>query len=31
MQRAYDYTFKVMLVGPSGAGKTALLKRYADD
>lgn len=31
MQRNYDFIFKVVLVGPSGVGKTALLRRYADD
>jgi GTPase SAR1 family protein len=31
MQRNYDFIFKVVFVGPSGVGKTALLQRYADD
>jgi GTPase SAR1 family protein len=31
MQRDYDFIFKVCLLGSSGVGKTALLKRYADD
>ncbi len=31
MQRNYDFIFKIVLVGPSGVGKTALLRRYADD
>jgi GTPase SAR1 family protein len=31
MQRNYDFIFKVVFVGPSGVGKTALLRRYADD
>jgi GTPase SAR1 family protein len=31
MQRNYDFVFKVVLLGPSATGKTALLKRYADD
>lgn len=31
MQRNYDYILKIVFVGPSGVGKTALLRRYADD
>lgn len=31
MQRNYDFVFKVVFLGPSGVGKSALLKRYADD
>jgi GTPase SAR1 family protein len=31
MQRNYDYVFKVCFVGQSGVGKTALMRRYADD
>lgn len=31
MQRSYDYVFKVCLLGQSSVGKTALLRRYADD
>jgi len=31
MQRNYDFVFKVVLVGPSNTGKTALLLRFADD
>lgn len=31
MQRNYDYILKVCFIGESSVGKTALLKRYADD
>lgn len=31
MQRSYDYVFKICLLGQSSVGKTALLRRYADD
>jgi len=31
MQRQYDYTFKIILIGSTSVGKTALLKRFADN
>ena len=31
MQRNYDYIFKVCLLGQAAVGKTALMRRYADD
>ena len=31
MQRSYDYIFKVCFLGQAGVGKTALMRRYADD
>jgi GTPase SAR1 family protein len=31
MQRNYDFVFKIVLLGPSCTGKTALLHRFADD
>lgn len=31
MQRNYDYIFKVCFLGQAAVGKTALMRRYADD
>ncbi len=31
MQRNYDYVFKFVMIGSSAVGKTAILKRFADD
>lgn len=31
MHRNYDYVIKVVLIGSSAVGKTALLKRFADN
>ena len=31
MQRSYDYIFKICLLGQAAVGKTALMRRYADD
>ena len=31
MQRKYDYLLKIVLVGSTAVGKSALLKRYADN
>jgi GTPase SAR1 family protein len=31
MNREYDYLFKVVIVGKSSVGKSALLKRFVDD
>lgn len=30
MQRNYNHTFKIILIGSSSVGKTAILRRYAD-
>ena len=27
----YDYTFKIVLIGDSGVGKSCILLRWADD
>ena len=27
----YDYLFKILIIGDSGVGKSALLNRYCDD
>jgi Ras-related protein Rab-1A len=29
--KQYDYTFKIVLVGDSGVGKSCILLRWADD
>ena len=29
--RAYDYLIKLLLIGDSGVGKSAILMRFADD
>lgn len=31
MQRKYDYIMKIVLVGSTAVGKSALLKRFADN
>lgn len=31
MQRQYDYIVKIVLVGSSAVGKSAILKRFADN
>ena len=31
MIRDYDYLFKIVIVGNSSVGKSALLRRFADD
>ena len=31
MQRNYDHIFKVIIIGSSSVGKTALLRRFADN
>jgi len=29
--KQYDYTFKIVLIGDSGVGKSCILLRWADD
>ena len=31
MSKAYDYLFKLLLIGDSGVGKTCVLFRFAED
>jgi GTPase SAR1 family protein len=31
MAKAYDYLFKLLLIGDSGVGKTCVLFRFAED
>lgn len=31
MAKAYDYLFKLLLIGDSGVGKTCVLFRFSDD
>ena len=31
IQRNYDYTFKIIIIGSSAVGKTSVLFRFADD
>ena len=30
-KQAYDYLFKILLIGDSGVGKTCILCRFSDD
>ena len=30
-KKAYDFLFKLLIIGDSGTGKTCILVRYADD
>jgi GTPase SAR1 family protein len=30
-QKGFDYTFKIVLIGDSGVGKSCILHRFADD
>ena len=31
MAKAYDFLFKLLLIGDSGVGKTCILARFAED
>ena len=31
MKKDYDYTFKIVLIGDGGVGKSCLLQRFADN